>query len=62
MTASQAQEPAEGRVSSRATFESLNPATGQPIATFLIHQRADDARLEIVLAVLHGRRGRRGRS
>jgi acyl-CoA reductase-like NAD-dependent aldehyde dehydrogenase len=41
MTASQAQEPAEGRVSSRATFESLNPATGQPIATFPIHQRAD---------------------
>jgi acyl-CoA reductase-like NAD-dependent aldehyde dehydrogenase len=41
MTASQAQEPAEGRVSTRATFESLNPATGQPIATFPIHQRAD---------------------
>ncbi len=41
MTASQAQEPAQPRVSTRATFESLNPATGQPIATFLVHQRAD---------------------
>ena len=41
MTASQAQEPAQPRVSTRATFESLNPATGQPIATFLMHQRAD---------------------
>ena len=41
MTASQAQEPAQPRVSTRATFESPNPATGQPIATFLVHQRAD---------------------
>ena len=41
MTASQAQEPARPRVPTRATFESLNPATGQPIATFLVHQRAD---------------------
>jgi Aldehyde dehydrogenase family len=36
MTASQAQEPTQPRVSARATFESLNPATGQPIATFLV--------------------------
>ena len=41
MTASQAQEQAQPRVSARATFESPNPATGQPIATFLVHQRAD---------------------
>jgi len=41
MTASQAREPAGARVSARATFESPNPATGQPMATFLIHQRAD---------------------
>jgi acyl-CoA reductase-like NAD-dependent aldehyde dehydrogenase len=53
MTASQAQEPAQPRVPAqvrepaqprapaRKTFESLNPATGQPIATFPIYQRED---------------------
>jgi acyl-CoA reductase-like NAD-dependent aldehyde dehydrogenase len=41
MTASQAQEPAQPRVSTRKTFESLNPATGQPIAKFPVYQRED---------------------
>ena len=41
MTASQAQEPAQPQVPARKTFTSLNPATGQPIASFPVHQRED---------------------
>jgi acyl-CoA reductase-like NAD-dependent aldehyde dehydrogenase len=41
MTASQAQEHGPGAVPARKTFDSLNPATGQPIATFPVYQRED---------------------
>jgi acyl-CoA reductase-like NAD-dependent aldehyde dehydrogenase len=41
MTASQAQEPGHGAAPARQTFGSLNPATGQPIATFPVCQRED---------------------
>ena len=41
MTASQAQEPGPGAAPARKTFGSLNPATGQPIATFPVYQRED---------------------
>jgi len=41
MTASQAQEPGSGPAPARRTFDSLNPATGQPIATFPFYGRAD---------------------
>ena len=41
MTASQAQEPGPGPAPARRTFDSLNPATGQPIATFPLYSRAD---------------------
>jgi len=41
MTASQAREPGPGAAPARKTFGSLNPATGQPIATFPVYQRED---------------------
>ena len=41
MTASQAQEPGPGTAAARKTVGSLNPATGQPIATFPVYQRED---------------------
>lgn len=41
MTASQAQEPGSGPAPARRTFDSLNPATGQPSATFPLYSRAD---------------------
>jgi Aldehyde dehydrogenase family len=41
MTASQAQEPGPGAAPARKMFGSLNPATGQPIATFPVCQRED---------------------
>ena len=41
MTASQAQEPGSGPAPARRTFDSLNPATGQPIATFPLYSRGD---------------------
>ena len=41
MTESQAQEPGPGAAPARKTFGSLNPATGQPIATFPACQRED---------------------
>jgi len=50
MTASQAQEPGPGAAPARKTFGSLNPATGQPIATFPVYQR-EDADVELTPAV-----------
>jgi acyl-CoA reductase-like NAD-dependent aldehyde dehydrogenase len=41
MTASQAPEPGPGAPPARKTFGSLNPATGQPVATFPVYQRED---------------------
>ena len=41
MTASQHSEPGPGAAPARKTFGSLNPATGQPIATFPVYQRED---------------------
>ena len=41
MTAFQGQEPGSGPAPDRRTFDSLNPATGQPSATFPLYSRAD---------------------